>query len=78
MKLRGKTPDLAAGGVAMQLAFACGLVERGDRGTQFFLRCGGIGCGNRFRCYFDGGTDLGTRRAVMFSALEVLPLALLC
>ena len=43
MELCGETADLAAGGIAMKLALARGLVERSDSGAQFFLRCGGIG-----------------------------------
>lgn len=78
MKLRGEPRDLAAHGVAMQLAFAGGLVERADSGAQFFLRRAGVGGSNRFRCGFNGGTDLRPGRAVMFSALEVLPMTLLC
>jgi len=62
----------------MQLALAGGLVERADRGAKFFLRCGGVGSGDCFGGGFHRGSDLGPRGAVMFSALEVLPVALLC
>jgi len=62
----------------MQLAFAGGLVQCGNRGAQFFLRRGGVGRDDRFGCDFYRGADLGPGFAVMFSALEILPLALLC
>ena len=78
VELRGETPDLAARRVAMQLALAGGFVERADRGAQFLLRGGGIRSGDRFGCGFNGSADLGPGCAIMFSALKVLPLALLC
>jgi hypothetical protein len=78
VKLRRQAADLAARRVAMQLALARGLVERGNSGAQFFLRHGGIGSNDRFGCNFDGGADLGPGCAVMFAALEVLPLTLFC
>lgn len=78
MELRRKPSDLAAGRVAMQFAFAGRFVERGNRGAQFLLRGSRIGRGDRFGRDFDGRTNLGPGCAVMFAALEVLPLALLC
>ena len=78
MELRGETPDLAAYRVAMQLAFAGSFVKRADSGAQLLLRSCGISSGDRFRCGFNSGADLRPGGAVMFSALEVLPLTLLC
>jgi hypothetical protein len=43
VELRGQAADLAAGCIAMNLALARGLVERGDSGAQFLLRRAGIG-----------------------------------
>ena len=78
VKLCGKPRDLAAGRVAMQLAFGRGLIERANRGAQFLLCRAGFIAADCFRCGLDGGPDLRPRGAVMFSALEVLPVALLC
>jgi len=78
MELRRKPSDLAAGGVAMQFAFAGRFVERGNRSAQFLLRGSGVGRCDRFGGHLDGCADLGPGCAVMFAALEVLPLALLC
>ena len=78
MELRRQPRDFAARGVAMQLALARSLIQRADSGAEFLLRGSRVGRGNRFGRGLDRGTDLRSRGAIMFSALEVLPVALLC
>ncbi len=78
MQRAGEPRNLACRGVAMERAFARGLIEHPGRLAQLLLGSRGVGALNRLYGMLDRAVYAGLDRTIAVAPLEALPMALLC